>query len=470
MKRSLLILGAGPTGLGAALRADELGLSQVTVLEGSDRPGGLAASFHDAAGFIWDLGSHLQFSHYDKFDEILDQALPQASDWLWHERSTWVWVCDRFVPYPFQLNLHRLPPAEKWRCVQGLLEAQAAIPQTHTFADWIVSTFGAGIAELFLVPYNEKLWATPLHQMSADWIAERVAVPAWDGVLRGLCLNQDSTTWGPNVVFRYPRQGGTGAVWRSVSKLLPRDVIHYRQRVVRIDTDRQRVWTETGECYAYDRLISTLPLDRVVALMGDAPALPTEELVHTYIDVVGLGIGGSLPSNLREKCWVYFPDPNLSFYRATVMSNLSPLTVPGEDVWSLMLEVPSRHPEKADPVVLDRVIRDLRSVGLLKADDRIVSRWRRHLVHAYPVPTVTRDAALEQILPWLAERNILSRGRFGAWKYEVSNQDHSLMQGIEAVERIVNDRAELTVFHPGVVNARRNPFPYAEWIQEEISV
>ena len=471
MNHSLLILGAGPTGLGAALRAEESGLCNITLLEASDRPGGLAASYQDAAGFIWDLGSHLQFSHYEKFDEILDRALPDADDWLWHKRSTWVRLRDRFVPYPFQLNLHRLPPDDKWRCALGLWKIQATRQRVHTFADWIETTFGEGIAEVFLVPYNEKLWATPLDQMSADWIAERVAVPDWESVLKSLCLGEDSTSWGPNATFRYPRRGGTGALWRAVANLLPENTIRYHQQAVRINSQRQQVWTQTGHCYPYDWLISTLPLDRLLSLIDDQePAPSASELVHTSIDVVGLGVMGLVPPALRGKCWVYFPDRNIGFYRATVMSNLSRHTVPYENAWSLMLEIPSHEAGEDDPKVFDRVVHDLRSVGLLRPYDQILSRWRRSLSHAYPVPTVNRDRILDEILPWLEQRNILSRGRFGAWKYEVSNQDHSLMQGIEAVDHLIHGRPELTLNQPGLVNSRHNPFPYPEWMAEEVSV
>jgi UDP-galactopyranose mutase len=60
----VVILGAGPTGLGAAVRLGELGVDAVTVLEAEAQPGGLAASHRDQHGFTWDVGGHVQFSHY----------------------------------------------------------------------------------------------------------------------------------------------------------------------------------------------------------------------------------------------------------------------------------------------------------------------------------------------------------------------------------------------------------------------
>ncbi len=57
--------------------------------------------------------------------------------------------------------------------------------------------------------------------------------------------------------------------------------------------------------------------------------------------------------------------------------------------------------------------------------------------HGYPTPSVGRDAVLDKALPWLRERDIWSRGRFGSYKYEVGNQDHSLMLGVECADNVL---------------------------------
>src|SRR6266480_1016150 len=99
----IAIIGAGPTGIGAALRLIELGRKDFVLLDATETPGGLASSRVDSQGFTWDLGGHVQFSHYRKFDEYMDLALP-PEEWLWHERESWIWIKNRFVPYPFQNN------------------------------------------------------------------------------------------------------------------------------------------------------------------------------------------------------------------------------------------------------------------------------------------------------------------------------------------------------------------------------
>jgi hypothetical protein len=93
---------------------------------------------------------------------------------------------------------------------------------------------------------------------------------------------------------------------------------------------------------------------------------------------------------------------------------------------------------------VDRTIDGLVSAGILDASDldRIVSRWLHKVDYAYPVPTHGRDEALREIQPFLESKDIFSRGRFGAWKYEIGNMDHSVVMGVEAVDRIAGNQAE----------------------------
>jgi hypothetical protein len=62
--------------------------------------------------------------------------------------------------------------------------------------------------------------------------------------------------------------------------------------------------------------------------------------------------------------------------------------------------------------------------------------------YAYPVPTLKRDQALRTIQPWLMTNDIYSRGRFGAWKYEIGNMDHAVKMGIDVARRVVQGTEE----------------------------
>ncbi|MBN2564030.1 MAG: FAD-dependent oxidoreductase [Phycisphaerae bacterium] len=478
MESEFLIIGGGPTGLGAALRLDEKSRDWC-LLEASDHFGGLAASFKDEAGFTWDLGGHVQFSHYDTFDRYMDLALGRDG-WLYHERESWVWVRNRFVPYPFQHNLHRLDPPDRDRCVNGLREAaqkgrgsrvegrksQASSANFQfpisNFKEWILATFGQGIADIFLLPYNFKVWAYPPEVLDYHWIGERVAVPDLDEVMSAIATGEDQVSWGPNRTFRFPRHGGTGAVWSSLGARLPSERYRLNVKVVEIDPAKKEARTNMGETFRYKHLISTMPLDQMIRCIRGFDDSEAERLVFSATNVIGIGMNGQTPEHLKTKCWMYFPENNSPYYRVTVFTNYSPNNAarPGEQ-WSLMAEV-SESPQK--PVdhkgLADCTIRALEQDGLLPDPKAICTVVTRHIPQAYPTPFLGRNGVVDSMIRRLEDWGIYSRGRFGAWKYEVSNQDHCFAQGYECVERLLNGGGpefEPTLHTPSVVNARRNP-------------
>lgn len=460
----IIILGAGPTGLGAAYMLQRSGHENWLLLEREMEPGGLARSIRDEHGFTWDLGGHVQFSHYGLFTRLMDELLG-PDEWIHHERESWIRLLGTWVPYPFQNNIHRLPPEACAACLEGLIRSRLAQSNGSfaSFDDFIARTFGEGIANLFMRPYNRKVWAYDPAKLGAGWIGERVAVPDPIRVARNVALKSDDVSWGPNNKFRFPRHGGTGAVWRELTKRLPSDRISTGKEVKKIDAEKKIVVLADGREIHYSTLISTLPLDRLAAATGKEEWIAlASRLIHSSVHVIGVGLNGRAQEHLKTKCWMYFPEANCPFYRVTHFSLYSPNNV--DDItkhWSLMAEV-SESPDK--PVdaksVVDETVRGMVAAGLIESANQVRHTWHRRLEYGYPTPSRERDEILKQLQPRLQAMDIYSRGRFGAWMYEASNQDHSFMQGVEAAGHILHGSAELTIWNPDMVNT---PDPVLGW-------
>jgi len=483
----VLVIGAGPTGLGAAKRLNQKNECSWLLVDSNPTPGGLASTDITPEGFLYDVGGHVIFSHYKYFDDCINEALPKDGDWYEHQRISYVRCKEQWVPYPFQNNISMLPKEDQVNCIDGMmdaaLEARVANSKPKNFDEWIVRMMGTGIADLFMRPYNFKVWAVPTTSMQCQWLGERVAAPDVKAVTRNVILQKTAGNWGPNATFRFPAHGGTGGIWIAVANTLPKGKLLLGEAgtVETVDADKHVVTMKNGSKVRYGRLVSTMAMDALAEKMGNEELVGlTKKLFYSTTHVVGIGIRGERPSNIGDKCWLYFPEDDCPFYRATIFSNYSPNNQPQKNVklptiqkadgskpsskdakegpyWSLMMEISQSSLKPVDEAnLLADTIQGCVNTSLLSPDDEIVSTYHRRFDHGYPTPSLERDGALKQLLPKLQDMGIYSRGRFGSWKYEVGNQDHSFMLGVEAVNNILHGAPEVTLNYPDFVNGRAN--------------
>jgi protoporphyrinogen oxidase len=443
MTGRVVILGAGPTGLGAGYRLAELDHGDWDIYERTDHVGGLASSVTDDHGFIWDHGGHVMFSHYHYFDDLVEKML--HGDYDEHMREAWVWIYGRFVPYPFQNNIHRLPPDVFIDCVMGIIESRDN-DKRDNFGNWISSVFGEGIAEHFMRPYNFKVWAHPLDMMGTTWQGDRVPTVDVRRILENHVNDRDDVSWGPNNLFKFPLLG-TGMLYERIADSLPKPV-QFIKEAASVDTTAKVVTFTDGTSTSYDKLVTTMPLTELVKVIVDCPPELLDaagDLKHTSGLFVGIGVADPCPST---KCWMYFPGSDSPFYRVTYLSNYSPRVTPGPDHFSLLAEISSSEYKPEDPdTVVERTIEGMVACELLtpeQVEHKLVSKQLIQVPYSYPVPTLGRDRALAVLQPWLAERDIFSRGRFGAWRYEIGNTDHSVMMGVELSDFLVDGTPEKT--------------------------
>ena len=452
----VIIIGAGPTGLGAAWRLNELGYDDFCVLEQNDYVGGLSASYEDVKGFTWDFAIHVVHSHYAYVDQLMEKALPEG--FLTHERKSWIYTNNCFVPFPFQYNFRHLPEPIRGQCMDGLLSRPSGkVPKNYE--EWIYMTAGQGIADTFMVPYNSKIWTIPPSEMSCTWLGDRVPEVDIERVRRNIANGEDDVAWGPNHMFRFPKRGGTGSIWKGMARVVGESKIRLNTSVTRIDATRQKLYLSTGEEVEYDHLISTMPINRLIQLAELNNLIPAaNNLRYSHVQVACVAYPYPLSDTLKDKTWIYCPDASDIFYRVTPFSSFSPAHTPDPSKWSSFLcevATPQNRPMMNESLLAERVLRDLKESQLIPHNP---AEARVHLLGAeygYPIPSLERDKVLDILLPALNQKKIYSRGRFGAWKYEVGNMDHSIMQGVEAVDAIMHGIPEKTYLHPYLVNAAR---------------
>lgn len=424
----VLVIGAGPTGIGAAVRLRERGIEHF-VVDAADRVGGMAASHTDDHGFTWDLGGHVIHSHFQDFDDAISRSqVPLRA--VTRNGAVWMSGADSsaFVPTPVQAQMKEWP------------DDLDPLKPAADLAEYYRNTFGRVLTDSFFTGYNEKMWTLPLHQIDHTWTSLRSGGSGRNVPQMGLAKDFRPS----KETFPYP-VGGSGALWSAiVDKLTTPGAVHLGCGVERIEPERHRALLSNGETVEFDHCISSAP---VTWLLDSLNKQSKSSSLHASTQLaVGLGFSGDPPEILADKSWIYCPDKSVPWFRATMLSNYDPLNA-GEGRWNILLEVTGSNGIFPNP---EHAIDDCIAGFVRMGADRgsIESIWTYRIERGYPIPTLGRDTVLEAADRDLKSLDIYSRGRFGGWRYESCNQDYSYMQGSQAVDAICDGSPEDVYWHP----------------------
>ncbi len=471
----VLIVGAGPCGLGAALEMLESGpggTQDFVIVDPGAKPGGWASSRTTAEGFTFDFGGHVLFphKHYAHFGELLKQ-LPLA--WASSVPERGVQVDGRFLPYPAQRNLQRLPLGKLLRAVasmvlrqvrpSGAAQKQEASSGSGNLGTYLQEHFGSYITSILMAPLNRKQWAHAPEQLADVWVQHRsgsttrnIADMDLGCMLRNLLLGKDDPGWTPETKVTYPAAGGSGAIWSAMAEAIPAEKMILDARVIYVSLGNKTALLSNGEMIGWEQMISTMPLDVLLKALPERPELAEKAkgFVKARSRLFGFGVRGNMPERYAGLHSCQVTDADIPFWRLNFPMTVSRGNGP-DGCYSMLCEVsePAEQPARPAAELRAEVEESLFRMGLVgKPGQEIVSRWEYSIEHGYPVPFLGRDALLGEVQPQLEAAGVYSRGRFGSWRYEISNQDHAFMQGVEVVRRILFRVPEETYGNAVAVN------------------
>jgi len=257
-----------------------------------------------------------------------------------------------------------------------------------------------------------------------------VPQPSLEEVLEG-ALRRQTQGFGQNAQFWYPQNGGIDALPKA---FLPHvKNINLNQEVVAVCPEKRSITLVNGGSRRYNRLISSLPLNKIVDMMDSVPGRIKEAahgLKYNTIYSVNIGVNRA---GISDAHWIYFPEKEFIFHRISFPMNFSPAMAP-ENTSSVTAEIstPTDEEDMDERWLIQKVINDLTQAHVLKEDDEILASEMIKLKPAYIIYDHSHSRNVSIIQQFLRERNIYPCGRFGMWEYY--NMDHAILSGKAAAE------------------------------------
>lgn len=425
--KKVVIIGGGLAGLSAGHHLLE---HEPIVFEKETAIGGLCRSFTQD-GFTFDCTGHLIHFKNAYTKELVARLLPDAFNS--HERLSAIYSKSTTTPYPFQANTYGLPPEVIKECVVGFVETLHANNNgdPKNFYDWVLRTFGAGIANHFMLPFNEKFWKQDLRTITADWVSWSIPKPTLEEVVNG-ALGLTNKGMGYNPRFMYPKTGGIECLPQALAR--PIKDLQVNETVAYVDPKKKYVRMSSGRDESYDYLITTLPLPETYRMLKDtSESLKDNAGRLRAISVLNINIGVDRPQ-VSNQHWIYYPEDQFIFSRVGFPTNFSKSVAP-EGTSSMYVE--STHQPGIVPdaeEAFDRSIVDLERCAILRKGDRILTRQIIDIKFAYVVFDEHRQNHLQNLIDYLESRDIFTAGRYGRWDYY--SMEDSILSGKAAADQV----------------------------------
>jgi len=426
---NVVVLGSGMAGYGAAYRLHADGVTPV-MYDKNAYLGGHTASSRDG-GFIFDQGPHISFTKDKRIQDLLADSVGQMYETMQVKLNNY-WR-GYWPQHPVQLHMHGLPDDVIVKVISDFVEAsQTPERPIRNYADWLLESFGQTFAQLFPMQYTRKYHLTSADNMSTDWLGPRIYRPSLEEVLRG-AISPSAPTIHYITHFRYPKEGGFDSY---LKKFIPLGNLRLNHELIAIDPRSRRLEFSNGVVVSYDALVSSLPLPELVRMIQGAPADVRDaarRLACSTCVLVNVGVDRD---NLSSSHMTYVYDDDLCFTRLCFPHMFSPNNAP-KGFGSIQAEV--YFSDKYKPLTgapkdwIEPVIADLRRMGLVRQEDRIVFRNAQLLRYANIIFDLERADALKIVHGYLDDLGIAYCGRYGEWGYMWT--DESFKSGEQAAEK-----------------------------------
>jgi protoporphyrinogen oxidase len=458
-KPHVVILGAGPAGLGAAYRLAQRGDTRVTVLERNTTVGGNAGSF-ELAGIRVDYGSHRLHPACDP-QVLRDIRALLGPDLVERPRHGRISLRDRWIHFPLKpvdLCMH-LPSSFTVGVAADMCAKLRSLPlkragaDEESFASVLQAGLGQTICREFYFPYARKIWGVEPDTLSAIQARRRVSAGSLSRMFRKVAAAVPGLKPAGAGRFFYPRRGygQISEAYCAAARQAGAEIVLGAnvQEICRGDHPPHRVTFERDGKSATlqaDLVWSTVPITALSRTLKPGP--PTdllgavEKLRFRAMILIYLVLE---QARFSEYDAHYFPGENIRITRLSEPKNYSANLQPLNRT-VLCAELPCGVEDaewRMSDDELGRLVCDGLKTAGIPVRAPVLEIVTRRLRQAYPIYHRGYETHFERLDCWLGRIDgLLTFGRQGLFAHD--NTHHALYMAYCAADCLVDARFDHT--------------------------
>lgn len=430
----ITILGGGLAGISLAyFLQDRQDIAAINILEKETELGGLCRSFEHNNTMV-DIGPHIFFSKDKETLKFMLDLLGENKHEL--RRSNRIIHKGAFVQYPFENDLSKLPKEDTEKCLKGFLNNPYKDYTANNMLQFFLKTFGDGITNLYLRPYNEKIWKFDPTFMDTQMV-ERIPKPPDEDIINS-ANGQTIDGYTHQLYFSYPKEGGTGAfIDAFVKKLNSKVKIYTSAEVTAVSkVDQKFKVTAGGKEYISDTVASCLPVNILANIYNGTTTEVKERANNLRYNNIIIAMVTVKNDHAGDNYAFMTADKDVIFHRISKVDFLGENY--SKDGTTYMLEYTYRDGDLIANLPEDELKAQfadgLKKIGFIENDDEIMSFTLNYFPYAYVIYDLLHKENMTVIREYFKEQGLYLNGRFGNFEY--LNMDRIIPESKKVAEQI----------------------------------
>lgn len=412
------ILGGGLAGISLAyFLHNNPKIDQIDIFEKEDIVGGLCRSFN-FNGISFDIGPHIIFSKDQEILDLMNNLLGENKEKI--RRSNRIIHKKRFIQYPFENDLSKLPQDDLDYCVNAFLNNPYENYEAKNMLQFFLKTFGEGITNTYLRPYNEKIWKFDPSFMDVQMV-ERIPKPPKEDIIRS-AKGETVEGYTHQLYFTYPKTGAIEAVIKSfIGNLNEKVKIHTGAEVTGLSKNNDKYLVETikGK-YQADRVISGIPANILSRIYKDIEGKTLEAAQNLKYNSIIIAIINTKTDIAKDNFAFMTADKNLIFHRISKLDFLGE-AYHKENSATYMVEITYRKDDlidkSDDQTILEKINQGMQEIGFIESKEDINFSHMHRFEYAYVIYDLEHRLNMDIIKSFFKKEGIYLNGRFGEFEY-----------------------------------------------------
>lgn len=399
-------------------------IHEIEIIEKEESLGGLCRTFN-SFGIQYDIGPHIIFSKDQEILQIMNVVLGDNISYL--RRSNQIlYYNNEFIQYPFENDLSKLPKDDLNYCINGFINNPYESYEATSMLQFFLKTFGEGITNLYLRPYNEKIWKIDPAFMDTQ-IVERIPKPPKEDILRS-AAGETVEGYTHQLYFSYPKRGGIEALLNAFAQRLGSKVIIHTDQKIRFirkySHSKFIVETQDKE-YITDHIVSTIPVNlltkmytsdsfesNIQSVYKAADSLRYNSIIIAIVNVVGDKLGDNFAFMLPDKKVIFHRISKLDFLGSNYHQDNSS---------TFMVEITYRKNDLIDTVddgeVTSRIIDGMKTLNIISSENDVNFTSVQRFEYAYVIYDLNHRRNMDLLISYFNKEGITLHGRFGRFEY-----------------------------------------------------